>query len=107
MYLDVFAFDFLYIRYIYLICTFICTSISMLYIFLMYLIGMQTPQIKASFLQFDIENSYLSITSDLLHNSIKFAKEVTVVSDNDLHIFMQSTKTLLFNEKTMGETVWQ
>ena len=56
---------------------------------------------KASFVQFDIENFYPSITSDLLHNSIQFAKEVATVSDNDIHIIMQSRKTFneLFNEK--------
>ena len=56
-----------------------------------------TDKSKASFLQFDTENLYPSITSDLLHNSIQFAKEVTTVSNNDIHI--QSRKTLLFNEK--------
>ena len=35
----------------------------------------------------------------MLHNSIQFAKEVTTVSDNDIHINIQSRKTLLFNEK--------
>ena len=58
-----------------------------------------TDKNKASFVQFDIENFYPSITSDLLYNSIQFAKEVTTVSDNDMHIIMQSRKTLLFNEK--------
>ena len=58
-----------------------------------------TDKNKASFVQFDIENFYPSITSDLLYSSIQFAKEVTTVSDNDIHIIMQSRKTLLFNEK--------
>ena len=43
---------------------------------------------KASFVQFDIENFYHSITSDLLYNSIQFSKEVTTVSDNDIPIIM-------------------
>ena len=59
----------------------------------------QKLQNKASFVQFDIKSFYPSITSDLLYNSIQFAKEVTTVSDNDIHIIMQSRKTLLFNEK--------
>ena len=68
----------------------------------MYLTGMQTTQIKKNlFVQFDIENFYPSITSDLLYNSIQFAKEVTAVSDNDIHIIMKSRKTLFFNEKKM------
>ena len=60
-----------------------------------------TDKNKASFVQFDIENFYPSITSDLLHNSIQFVKEVATVSDNDIHIIMQSRKTFneLFNEK--------
>ena len=62
---------------------------------------------KASFVQFGIENFYRSITSDLLYNSVQFAKKVTRVSDNDIHIIIQSRKTLLFNEKkTMGKKVW-
>ena len=56
-------------------------------------------KIKASFVQFGIENFYPSITSDLLYNSIQFAKEVTTVSDNGIHIIMQSRKTLLLNGK--------
>ena len=43
-----------------------------------------TDKNKASFVQVDIENFYPSITSDLLYNSIQFAKEVTTVSDNDI-----------------------
>ena len=58
-----------------------------------------TDKNKASFDQFDIENFHPSITSDLLYNSIQFEKEVTTVSDNDIHIIMQSRRTLLFNEK--------
>ena len=54
---------------------------------------------KAPFVQYNIENFYPSIISDLLYNSIQFAKEVTAASDNDIHIIMQSIKTLLFNKK--------
>ena len=32
------------------------------------------------------------ITSDLLHKSIQFAKEVATVSDNEIHIILQSSK---------------
>ena len=48
-----------------------------------------TNKSKASFVQFDIENVNPSITSDLLYNSIQFAKEVTTVSDDGIHIIMQ------------------
>ena len=61
-----------------------------------------TGKNKASFVQFDIQNFYPSITSNLLCNSIQFAKEVTTESDNNIHIIMQSRKTLLFNEKKNG-----
>ena len=54
---------------------------------------------KAPFVQYNIENFYPSITSDLLYNSIQFAEEVTAVLDNDIHIIMQSIKTLLFYKK--------
>ena len=53
---------------------------------------------KASLVKFGTENFNSSTTSDLLRNSIQFAKEVTTVSDNDIHIILQSRKTLL-NEK--------
>ena len=58
-----------------------------------------TDKNKVLFVQFDAENFYSSITSDLLHNLIKFVKELTTVSDNEIHIIIQSRKTLLFNEK--------
>ena len=47
---------------------------------------------RASFFQFDIENFYSSIISDLLYSSIQFAKEVTTVSDNDIHIIIHQEK---------------
>ena len=58
-----------------------------------------TDKNKASFVQFDTENFYPSITSDLLYNSIQFVKKVTTVSDNDIQIIIKSRKSLLFNEK--------
>ena len=58
-----------------------------------------TDKNKASFVQFDTENFYSSITSDLLCNSIQFLKKVTTVSDNDIQIIIKSRKSLLFNEK--------
>ena len=51
-----------------------------------------TDKNKVSFVQFDIENFYSSVTSDLLYNSTEFAKKVTTVSDNDIHNIMQSRK---------------
>lgn len=54
---------------------------------------------KASFVWLNIKRIYLSTTSDLLHNSIQFAQEITTVSDNDIRIIMQPRKTLFFNQK--------
>ena len=48
---------------------------------------------------FDIENFYLSITSELLNNAIKFASEKCTISEKDLSIIMQSRQTLLFYDK--------
>ena len=54
---------------------------------------------KSSFIRFDIEICFPLITSDLLHNTIHFAKEVTAVSENDIPIMRESRKALLFLEK--------
>ena len=51
---------------------------------------------KASFIQFNIENCYLSITSDLLHNAILFVKEVKAVLGNYIHIFLTGQEKLYF-----------
>ena len=52
-----------------------------------------------SFIQFDIENFYQSITMKLLYKCIGFAKEITSISDEDLDIIMQSRKTFLFHNQ--------
>ena len=61
-----------------------------------------------------MKNFYPSITTDLLHNSVQFVKEVSdtevsevTVSDNEILIIMQSRKTLLFNElQNMRTKLW-
>ena len=55
---------------------------------------------KLSFIQFDIESFYPSITEELFTKAVKFAKSITSISDDDLYIIMQSRKTLLFHEET-------
>ena len=45
--------------------------------------------------------------SELFHSLVQFVKEVTAVSDNDMHIIMQSRKTLLFNVNIVGNKVKQ
>ena len=45
--------------------------------------------------------------SELFHSLVQFVKEVTAVSDNDMHIIMQSRKTLPFNVNIVGNKVKQ
>ena len=54
---------------------------------------------KSSFIQFDIESFYPSISENLFIKAIDFAKSKTPISDDELHIIMQSRKTLLFHEE--------
>ena len=51
---------------------------------------------NSSFVVFDIENFYPSITLELLNNAIRFSSEKHIISENDLSINMQSRQTLLF-----------
>ena len=54
---------------------------------------------RSSFMVFDIESFYPSITERLFNNAIQFAKQITEISDYDMSLINQSRKTLLFNEK--------
>ena len=54
---------------------------------------------SSSFMAFDIESCYSSITERLFTNAIRFAREITEISDYDMSLINQSQKTLLFNEK--------
>ena len=51
----------------------------------------------SSFVNFDVENFYPSISIDLFTDTISYAKTVTNINDDLLSIIMQSRKTLLFN----------
>ena len=53
---------------------------------------------KCTFIVFDIESFYPSISSDLFNKALKFAKEIIPIADRDLKIMMHSRKTLLFHE---------
>ena len=53
---------------------------------------------KSSFIQFDIESFYPSITEELFIKAIEFAKSKTSITDDEFCIIMQSRKTLLFHE---------
>ena len=54
---------------------------------------------RSSFMVFDIESFYPSITECLFTNAIRFAKQITEISDYDMSLINQSRKTLLFNER--------
>jgi hypothetical protein len=51
---------------------------------------------KCSFISFDVENFFPSISEKLFKDSIAFAKQFIIIDDADLNIIMQSRKTLLF-----------
>ena len=53
---------------------------------------------RSSFMVFDIESFYPSITERLFTNAIRFAKQITEISNYDMSLINQSRKTL-FNEK--------
>ena len=51
---------------------------------------------QPSFVNFDVENFYPSISEKLLIDAINFAKSSANITEQDLSIIMQSRKTLLF-----------
>ena len=50
----------------------------------------------SSFVNFDVENFYPSISMKLFTDSIKYAKNLIEITDQELAIIMQARKTLLF-----------
>ena len=57
---------------------------------------------QCSFIQFDIESFYPSITRRLMDKDKEFAKNIADIPDEDLSIIMQSRKTLLFSKTCHG-----
>ena len=53
---------------------------------------------QCTFIVFDIESFYPSISLDLFDKVLIFAKEIIPIADSDLQIMMKSQKTLLFHE---------
>ena len=51
----------------------------------------------SSFVNFDVENFYPSISIDLFTDAISYAKTITNIDDDQLSMIMKSRKTLLFN----------
>ena len=52
---------------------------------------------KAKFLQFDICEFYLSITEEILRNSLDFAKTHTPIDQKDEELIMACRKSVLFS----------
>ena len=52
---------------------------------------------QSSFIQFDVENFYPSISLTLFNNAIQYACEITEITNHDISIIKHSRKTLLFN----------
>ena len=55
---------------------------------------------KHSFVSFDIDSFYPSITESLLSKAISFAKNYTTIRDKDIDIIMHCGKSLLFDKET-------
>ena len=51
-----------------------------------------------SFVNFDIESFYPSISLNLFQQAIDFAREKVDITDTDISIIMQARKTLLFHD---------
>ena len=54
---------------------------------------------KCSFIVFDIENFYPSISPQLFTKAINFAKQFGDIKEEDMKIIMQARQTLLFHDK--------
>ena len=54
---------------------------------------------NASFIVFDIESFYPSISRKLFHEAVDFVKTSPYIPDKDISIIIQSRRTLLFNNK--------
>ena len=61
-----------------------------------------THKQTSSFICFDVENFYLFISSNLFKESIEFVRQFIQISDGDLLIIMQATKTLFLKVQHTG-----
>ena len=52
---------------------------------------------QSSFIQFDVENFYPSISLTLFNNAIQYACKITEIANHDISIMKHSRKALLFN----------
>ena len=51
---------------------------------------------KTSFLKFDIVSFYPSISEKLLSDALKWAKNLTKITDSDIEVILHCRKTFLF-----------
>ena len=58
---------------------------------------------NCSFIQFDNKEIYPSITENILHQTLKFAKQHTNIDKNDLRIINHCRKSLLFSDNKTGK----
>ena len=49
-------------------------------------------------MNFDVESFYPSITKNLFHEAINFAKDIVDISNTDFPIAMHTRKTIVFND---------
>ena len=52
---------------------------------------------KCKFIKFDISEFYPSITKDILLDSLRYAKSITEIKDEDVDVIMHARKSLLFD----------
>ena len=57
-----------------------------------------TDKNTCSFIQFDIKEFYLSITENILHQTLKFVKQHTHIDKTNLRIINHCRKSLLFSD---------
>ena len=55
---------------------------------------------RASFIQFDIDKFYPSISENLLKSALEWASDLVDISDQDRHIILSTKKNLLYSEGT-------
>ena len=53
---------------------------------------------RLSFMVFDNENFYPSISENLFIKAIQFARQITEITEEDINLIMQTRKALLFND---------
>ena len=54
---------------------------------------------KSTFMQFDIEEFYPSVSKELFLKALTYAKTLININDEEINTIIHSRKTLLFNNK--------